>query len=239
MDLTIKIDSAGLINRLHAVERQVPFALALGTNRTIEEVQAAIQKHEYETYTIRRPWVVQGIKIDNSDRATKDNPRAIVHLDPERAFMSKFQEGTIKLPMGKSIAIPIAAKRSKSDLIQKGQRPRAFGFTKGYSSIRTRATIWRGEKGAWMIQRPDGSGTIFQRVGKAERNRRRKANAERAANGLDALYRDPSLKVLYVLRPKAQTPRNLEFYEIGERVVRERYVLNVLGMLDHAIKTAR
>jgi hypothetical protein len=199
-------------------KKQVPFALALGTNRTIEEAQAAIQAHEQKTYTIRRDWVIKGIKIDNADRATKDSPKATVHLDPARGFMSKFEEGDTKLPTGKSIAIPIGAKRSKSDIIQKSQRPKSFHFSRGYSSIRTGATIWRGDNRTWLLQRPDGTGTIFQRTGRGKRS---------------------SLKLLYILRPKAKTPANLAFYEVGEAVVRERYAINVQGFLQYALRTAK
>lgn len=238
-EVTIKIDSAALINRLHTAERQVPFALALGTNRTIEEAQAAIQQHLQETYTIRRSWVLQGIKIDNADRATKDKPRAVVHLDPARGFMSKFELGDTKLPLGRSIAIPVDAKRNKADIVAKSQRPRAFHFTRGYSSVRTRSEIWQGDKRTFMIRRADGSGVILQRLGASTRRRRERENAARKAQGLDNVHHNTDVRLLFLLRPKAETPANLEFFEVGEQVIRDRYVINVQGMLAYAIKTAK
>ncbi len=99
------------IERLFA--DQLPFATSLALNRTAKAVQQAIRAHLAEAFTIRRPWVLQGITIPRfSDK--RDVPMTVsVAIDPQRAFLAKFEAGGLKrgsatLP----IAIPTTALRA-------------------------------------------------------------------------------------------------------------------------------
>lgn len=86
---------------------QIPFATSLALNRTAKAVQDMIRQSIGEHFTIRREWVLQGIKIPKfSDK--RDNPMMVsVELDRSRAFLAKFEPGGVKAgsPM-MPIAIP-------------------------------------------------------------------------------------------------------------------------------------
>lgn len=228
--ISIKLDGAdALISKLGDLERrQLPYAMKLGLNRTGEEIQAAQSAHLGEAFTIRRPWVQRyGIKIGKADFATKDKASVTVSVNPDMDFLVKFQDGDAKRPRSsRGLAIPIEARRTKSDVVQSSDRPRAFQFTSASSSIASRTTIYKGNKRTFMLQKPDGSGVIFQRTGRAVKGQKRTGP-------------DPNLKVLYILRPSAPTPNTLEFYQIGTQVARDRFAINLQGMLAYAIKTAK
>lgn len=228
--ISIKLDGAdALISKLSDLERrQLPYAMKLGVNRTAEEVQAAQSAHLGKAFTIRRPWVQQyGIKIAKGDFATKDKASVTIQVNPDADFLIKFQEGEQKRPRdGHSLAIPIEARRNKADIVQASQRPRAFQFTSASSSVASRTTIYKGNKRTFMLQKPDGSGVIFQRMGRAVKGQKRTG-------------RDPNLKLLYILQPSAPTPPSLEFFQIGTRVAQDRFAVNLQGMLAYAIRTAK
>jgi hypothetical protein len=115
----IRVDGRATMSALENLFRdQLPFATSLALNRTAKIVQEALRAHLAEVFTIRRPWVLQGITIPRfSDK--HDSPMMVsVELDPKRAFLAKFEAGGVKqgspiLP----IAIPSTALRpSFSDM---------------------------------------------------------------------------------------------------------------------------
>lgn len=226
--VTVKLDGIEqAISRLTNIEqRQVPFAMSLALNRTAEEIQTAQRGELRSNFTIRRPWVEQGVKIARQNRSTKEKLSVSIEIDPSRSFLTKFEAGGTKTPRGRSITVPHGAKRNKSDVIQKGERPRSFQFVQAASSLKTRTTIYKGLKRTFMIQRPDGSGLILRRMG-------------RRGKGPAHSMRDPRLKVLYILTPSAQLKPSLEFYSTGRRIAGERFMVNMNGFLAHAISTAR
>lgn len=229
--ISVKLDADRAISRLSDLElRQLPYAMKLGLNRTAEEVQKA-QSAEIgpPDFTIRRPWVQQfAIKIGKGDFATKEKMSVTVHVNPDADFLVKFEEGGTKRPRGgaKGLAIPIEARRNKSDIVQKSQRPKAFEFTSASSRVASRTTVFKGKNRTFLIQAADGTGAIFQRT-------------SRSVKGQKRTGRDPNLKLLYILRPTAPIRPTLKFFETGERVARARFAVNLQGMLAYAIKTAK
>ena len=112
-DYAIHVDAAATQGWLEQLfTDQLPFATSVAINRTAKAVQAAIQAHMQQTFTIRRPWVLQGITIPRFSDKT-DTPIAVsIEIDPKRAFLGKFEAGGVKtgsptLP----IAIPSTALR--------------------------------------------------------------------------------------------------------------------------------
>ncbi len=91
---------------------QLPFATSLALNRTAKAAQDALRAHLQQHFTIRRPWVLQGIVIPRFSDKHDQPMRVSVQLDPARAFLAKFEAGGLKsgspeLP----IAIPSTALR--------------------------------------------------------------------------------------------------------------------------------
>lgn len=228
--ISIYLNADAVLSKLTDLEKtQLPYAMKLGLNRTAEEVQKAQARHLGDVFDIRRPWVQQyGIKIGKGDFATKDKASVTIQVNPDASFLIKFEDQTVKRPRGggKALAIPIEARRNKSDIVQSAQRPRAFQFTNAHSSVASRTTIYKGNKRTFMIQKADGSGVIFQRM-------------SRAVKGTKRTGRDPNLKLLYILRPTAPIKPVLKFFEIGKATAQARFAVNLQGMLAYAIKTAK
>jgi hypothetical protein len=91
---------------------QLPYATSVALNHTAKAVQAAIRASIERHFTIRRPWVLQGITIPRfSDK--RDQPMVVtVQLDPQRAFLGKFEAGGAKAGSPElPIAIPSTALR--------------------------------------------------------------------------------------------------------------------------------
>jgi hypothetical protein len=159
-------------------ERQVPYALSLALDRTAEERQEAQRAEMRRAYTIRRPWVLQGVKIPRGGFATKGHLAVTLGIDPARDFLTKLEAGGRKRPRdGGSVVVPQGARRNKADVVPTGERPRSFQFTTGRSSLASRVTVMRGNRGTVMIRYPDGRGYVLQRT--ARRGRRRIREHER------------------------------------------------------------
>lgn len=224
-------------------ERQVPYAVSLAMNRTAEEAQEAQRVAMRREYTIRRPWVLQGIKIPRGGFASKQNLSVTIGVDPARDFLTKFERGGKKRPRrgGRSIAVPEGAKRNKQDIVPKSQRPRSFEFTRGSSSLATRVTVMRGNRGTMMIRYPDGRGFIFQRVRRRGKTKARRVNHldGRAMDIASRTRRDPDLRLLFLLTPEVTVANSLGFTPRMRRVFTERFPVNFSGMFDFALRTAK
>ena len=103
--------------------QQFRFAVAKALTQTAADVQTEVKKNMPQRFTIRRPWVIQGIKMD---KATKDSLTARVYSRDK--FMTLQELGGEKSPLRNWIAIPTSAvKRTKTDIIRAADRPKALG----------------------------------------------------------------------------------------------------------------
>lgn len=133
-------------------ERQVPFAEALALTRTAQDAQAGVRDSLARRFTLRNNWVRSGIRIT---AARKNNPIATVgSIEP---FMRRQEDGGTKTARSHArVAVPADAKRGKTGIIPKGQRPAAL-------MGRPRVLSWQGSN-LWPRS---GGFSILQRVGKA------------------------------------------------------------------------
>jgi hypothetical protein len=132
--------------------RQVPFATAAALTDTAKDGQSGVQDSLSRRFTLRNNYVRSGIRITPATKATM---MAVVgSLEP---FMEKQETGGTKTARDHSrVAVPVEAKRSKRDLIPKGQRP---GALRGKPKV----LAWKGSN----ILRRGGAFGILERVGKA------------------------------------------------------------------------
>lgn len=218
--ITISMDARQFTKDLDAAgQRQIPFAMMKTLNNTAEDVQAEQQEHIARKFTLRRPtFILNTVKINRGDWATKEKLRSIVRIDPDRDVLSKFEDEGQKTPMfgGHSLAIPIEAKRSKSDIVSAGDRPKALELNPVSSSGSTK--IAKGKKRTFLIQRADGSGGIYQRIGRGKGS---------------------TIRLLYTLKTRVPLPRNLQFVENATRVVNEKMPINWTKWFAEAMRTAR
>ena len=121
----------GIKADLAEIGRKAPFAAAAGLNILANRAQAAMRDHvrSGKDFMLRRStFVLNTIKREKGqDFASHRSLVASVRIDPSRDFLAKFVDGGRKTPReGRSIAVPNAAKLTKSGILRKNQRPRAL-----------------------------------------------------------------------------------------------------------------
>jgi hypothetical protein len=238
MPFDVVLDPRGLLRACDVIDNQLPYA----TMRSLNELGTKFQGNERDVIRqgmiIRRPWVTQGVKIDGSDFATKDNLRTRVHIDDGRDFLNKFEGGGIRTPIGgHSLAVPIGARPSKQALIPKSMRPRAFEFKEvGGAALvahskhlhkHTRSgvlsgtvRVFEGNNRTILIQGPNG-GVILQRFGARRGRVAHILGGQFHAAGVVIGQRDAGLRVLYNLRPSTNVRALLHFHETAFAAVSE------------------
>lgn len=217
--INIQIDTKQIERMIGVVDpKQIQFATAKSLTKTAQEVQQAVRADMPQRFTIRRQWVVKGIRIVP---ATKTNLTATVYSkDP---FMERQEAGGLKfgspgggdfssasLPqtggrrarpaMGR-VAVPTnKVLRSKSEIIRKSDLPQGLG-AKGF-----------------VIGKPGDTQYLARRFAKGKR---------------------AGLQLLYVLKRSTKVKPRLGLREIGERVVQNRFGEIFSEALEQAIATAR
>lgn len=123
--LSVQTDILKAMAKLRSITeaQQLRFATAKALTQTAAEVQTEVKRNMPSRFTIRRQWVVQGIRMD---RATKDSLTATVYSRDK--FMGLQELGGVKSPLRHYIAVPTkAVRRTKTDVIRKSDRPAALG----------------------------------------------------------------------------------------------------------------
>lgn len=131
MDISIRVDDQQVRKALGAAQSQAPFAIALAVSNVTKDAQSAVQKGYEERFTLRQPAFIkrEGAKI--TQFAKKADPTAILAVTEKAGFLTRFEDGDMKRPnAGKAIAIPVAVRRNKKDIIPKSQRPPALYASK-------------------------------------------------------------------------------------------------------------
>lgn len=131
----IVVGDKELARTLTEIGKQAPFALSLTLNRLANVAQKDVQNSLSSRFQLRRAQFVRNTiyRKPGEDTATKTKLEAGVRVDDRRNFLAKFEEGGRKTSIdGGRIAIPIAARRNKAEVITKANRPRAILNKKGY-----------------------------------------------------------------------------------------------------------
>jgi hypothetical protein len=231
--IEISVDPRELIAAMNGMERQLPFATA----RALNETAVAFQQDERDVmrreFTIRRPWVEQGIKINRQDFATKAKPEVTIRVDQQRDFLNKFEQGGMRMPRAgkKALSIPIGAKPNPRAIVKDQLRPKALDFKQISTQGGTR--IFKGANRTFLIQRPDGRGVILQRKG-------RKVAVSKRQHGplMKGQRRDYALVVLYVLRPRTPVPADLHFQETARKSFGLHWNQSFTKWWNEAVRTA-
>jgi hypothetical protein len=237
--IEIDVDPRKAVATLTALgERQLPFATMKALNELATGFQADERAVIQSSFTVRRPWVLQGVKIDRGDFATKEKLVARVHIDEQRDFFNKFEAGGVRVPQGnaRSLAVPINVRRTKAQIIQKAQTPKSFNFHKGFSSRKSQWSILQGDRHTFLLQRPDGSGLILQRTRRPQLGPSRFGDRNLAGRRWG---HDPALVVLWALRPVTRVPTLLHFYSTARASVLSRWQGTFEKWYLEALRTAR
>lgn len=123
--LSVQSDIMQAMKKLRSLTeaQQFNFAVAKALTETAYEVQKEVRGNMPSRFTLRRNWIVQGIRVE---KATKANLTATVYSRDK--FMGLQEFGGTKNPLRRYLAIPTkAVRRTPKDMIKKADRPQALG----------------------------------------------------------------------------------------------------------------
>lgn len=216
--ISITYDFSDAVKMLDTIGRQAPFAAATALTKTAQDVQEAVRKEMPRNFTIRRPWVVQGIRVK---AATKT--RLVAEVYSRDPFMALQETGGIKRSIGRRVfewgeylAVPLDARRSKSDVVNKKDWPQSL-------------------VNPFVLRARDGREYLAVKAittGRANTVRSVKTlrGKQRRVTGNKLMYR--------LIRQTTLRPR-LHLADIAARVIPERWPINFAAAIDHALATAR
>ena len=226
MQINLKITGlTETVRALQALHRdQLPYATSVAINNTVLAFQADQRKQMARVFTERRKsWVEQNVKVTHFSKKTETPIHADVAIQSpgggDRSdILAKFEAGGEKTStQGGRISIPDEARRTKSDIVARSARPRAFGFT--VSGTGPVATVYRGAKRTFMIQPVSGQGGgIYQRVGRGMRG---------------------TVRQLFALARRTRIEPRLRFVETAQKVAAEKFPAIADAALEKAIRTAK
>ena len=223
--LVIKVDADEALGYFDRVSRQVPFATSRAINEALKSAQGIEQQHVLRSFTVRRPdFIIRTLKI--TQFADKRTLTGVLEVDPTRDMLAKFEEGGRKTPIsGSALAVPIAVRRNKSDIVLRSMRIRNLGLT----AHRTQGgkVQLKGKFRTFTIKGPQG-GAVLQRVG-------RKPKGSDLASEISA----GSVRVLYAFKRSVPIRANLRFTENVSKAVVEQWPKFMTEAFDFAVRTAR
>ena len=119
--------------------------LVKALNATILDGQKSARSNIAERFTLRRSaFILNTVKIERGNFATKENLRAGVGIDRTRDILAKFEDGGTKTPReGSSIAIPVGARRrtSGSEYALRAAASRSSRFRSVYLRMDSRTAL--------------------------------------------------------------------------------------------------
>jgi hypothetical protein len=243
---TLTIDTKAMIAELDDIRRnQVPFAMALAMNRTMEEVQVEFIRHMESTFTIRnRVFMRRLVKIAPEDRALKDRLSAGIRIEGPRAkpnrgkVLTRHEAGGTRQAAGQApMYIPTKALRpTPQSTISQALYPSYLGvvssrvggsgemFAPRMSSVGPRGTRQvRGKRGTFVLS-PDLGHRISGRAAGVY---------QRIAPGRGGIVR------IWMYRPQITLQPSLQFQATFDRVAGTRFNENFAGALGYALDENR
>ena len=218
-------------------QRQVPFAAMMALNRTDEEAQSAVRQRMFQRGFIVRSassarFLANSIKILRSDRASKTSLSARLRIESPgkgggRAGLLGFLEGGgvrfSQFAIGSgavfgpgSVAVPV--RPTPLSQIPRNLYPSQTGLqeTRAIDGSLKGGRL-KGKRRTFAVRTKPGEGLVLQRTGTGKRD----------------------TTVLFVIKPRVQVPGRQFFFPTFERTARERFDVNFVAFMQHAIRTAR
>lgn len=125
MQISVASDIAKAAAKLRSITeaQQFKFAVAKALTQTAYETQKEVRSNMPQRFTLRRQWIVQGIKVQ---AATKANLTATVFSRDK--FMGLQEVGGTKNPLRNYLAVPTkAVRRTPRDMIRAADKPKNLG----------------------------------------------------------------------------------------------------------------
>ena len=152
-EASIDANIPDVVRKLDGVaRRQLPFAGALALTWTARDAAADLRLELDRVFTLRNTFLERGIRFSKASKRDRRPTAKVFSVDE---LLVLHVTGGVKRPRGKTIALPRAAKRAKSGVLRKNQRPRA---------------VLR-KPNAFVGRLDDGASGIFQRRGRGKASR--------------------------------------------------------------------
>jgi hypothetical protein len=103
--------------------RQLPFATARAMTWLAKDGQMAVRRKMPTQFTLRNRFTLQEVRITPANKQTLT---AEVGSSDRSGYMRRQQDGGIKTPRGRHIAVPVNARRGKTGIIRRANRPGAL-----------------------------------------------------------------------------------------------------------------
>lgn len=224
LDVTVD-DRGGIASWLSGARAQLPFALSVAINNTLNDAQAAIQSRLPAEFTLRRAdFIERSIYIGPKDRAKKDNLVGTVRVNPARDYLAKFEEGGEKTSStGKALAVPILRASDKTLIIRRGD---PLSLQHVMQAIQERGGKLKRPRRAKGAPPPAGQLSSVYLV--------------KSAKGTFVIQRTgSSTRVLYAFEREVPIPAALNFDAIALDAALTHWDQNVSEAIAYAMATAR
>lgn len=199
---------------MKSYEKQARYAAMQTVNDLANDFQRAEQEGVRQRFTLRQPrFILNTIKRERADWATRDNLRAAVRIDPQRDQLARHEEGGEKTSIqGKPyVAVPSPElRRTKRGLIPRRLYPSAF---KPFVDLPSGIT--KGQQRSFIVPTDNGNRLLIQRTGKR------------------------TTKARYLFVPSVTIPPRLEFEQTAREVARSAAGPAFRRRFIAALRTAR
>jgi len=218
MRVAATVDPRAALRLTGAVLRQFDYAVARALNLTATDFQAAERQRIEARFTLRRrDFVLRTVKIERAGFARRGKLYVDVGIDPKRDILAKFEPGGLKRARGGgALAVPQEVRRSQTEVIPRGRRPRAFHFR--VHRTKRGAVQLKGEKRTFILEQGFLRGGIFQRVGRGRRS---------------------TVRLLYLFTRAVPIEPDLRFVETARKVCQTRFTSNFQRAFVEALRGAR
>jgi hypothetical protein len=228
-DFTIRVDDSDVLGYLEKHSRHAPHALAHALNRTAEEALDAIWTHVKSVMTIRtlpRQFVAPKI-LPTALRARNDKLFAVIETEGIGKLLNPFETGIPHFGGFRPVAVPSAFLRTtKATVIPRRLYPGNLGLAPMRDAggalyyARGKGSKQRGLSGPKPTQGRYNTfqigNVIYQRTGPGQ----------------------AGIKPIWFLKPSVPRPANLEYLSTAQRIVQERWAINLRGEWEYEMRRA-
>jgi hypothetical protein len=207
-----------------------------------------MQEHLRRDFSLRREsFVVQGIKIEKGDRATKATWAVIIRINMDRDFLNRMEDGGTKIPTNSRwLWKPNNAVFNGKIILRSNPLHPA--------NLKFNARL-QGPNGTFMVRRKNAKDTgplVLQRVDKGARgiSQNISRGGLRGPRGRDAAgrytrgesikgTRRGGVRLLYTLVSRTRVPKKLEFVSTITTAVNANWNAEMTKAMNEATRSAR
>lgn len=236
----MKLEFEGATNAEKILLKQLNYALVLTYTKAGQAGQKAVKAGLPQRFVLRNNFVTNSFRLE---AATKKNPWATIFVPTDGPYNADFlirqQEGGIKTPKGRHIAIPassIGVHHAPSQ--HKIRRGKNAGQVRESVVRNSRGLIKRGFKPKELLQdkKQYFIGTIKSKLtGKATYGIWKRTGKHTSRGG----YPAPFVNLMYILVPQGIVQERLEFHQTAIKAAKEALPKAFEDALIEAVRTTR